>query len=206
MHGDRRKKGPKVAAAGGHWPLLHPASVAGFDSPDLMAAKTGAGVLCFVPPRSNDIPLASGTLGCGIARPERMTVWCAPRAVRAAQVEEDPTGGRFAGQSGALNSAPHKLEDIINFHVGDIVTALQRAAMQPAGQEVIVYATIMGAIGAWPDVDRLKRRTPSTATQAGPGYARWKEAMHCRDGMLGAMFACSTGPVRRHGCHDLHVL
>jgi hypothetical protein len=69
-----------------------------------------------------------------------------------AQVEEDPTGGKFAGIGGALNSAHHKLEDIIQFHVGDVVTALQRAAMQPGGQEAVIYGTIMGALGdsAWP--------------------------------------------------------
>lgn len=64
-----------------------------------------------------------------------------------AQVEEDPTGGKFAGVGGALNSAHHKLEDVIQFHVGDTVTALQRAAMQPGGQDSIIYGTIMGALG-----------------------------------------------------------
>ena len=68
---------------------------------------------------------------------------------RDAQVEEDPTGGKFAGIGGALNSAHHKLEDIIQFHVGDVVTALQRAAMQPGGQEAVIYGTIMGALGVW---------------------------------------------------------
>ena len=64
------------------------------------------------------------------------------------QVEEDPTGGKFAGANGLLNGARHKLEDVINFHVGDLVTALQRGALQPGGREVLLYATIMGAVGA----------------------------------------------------------
>ena len=63
------------------------------------------------------------------------------------QVEDDPTGGKFAGASNLLQGAAHKLEDIINFHAGDTVTALQRAAMQPGGREVILYGTVMGAIG-----------------------------------------------------------
>ena len=63
------------------------------------------------------------------------------------QVEDDPTGGKFAGAGGLLNGAPNKLDDIISFHVGDLVTALQRAALQPGGQEVLIYATIMGSIG-----------------------------------------------------------
>ncbi|KAK9916752.1 hypothetical protein WJX75_006568 [Coccomyxa subellipsoidea] len=64
------------------------------------------------------------------------------------QVEEDPTGGKFAGVAGLLNGAPHKLEDVVNFHVGDLVTSLQRAVLQPGGREVLLYATVMGAIGA----------------------------------------------------------
>ncbi len=71
-----------------------------------------------------------------------------PATCRNMQVEEDPTGGKFAGIGGALNSAHHKLEDIIQFHIGDVVTALQRAAMQPGGQEAVIYGTIMGALGA----------------------------------------------------------
>jgi len=63
------------------------------------------------------------------------------------QVEEDPTGGKFARSAGLLNSAAHKLEDVVNFHVGDIVTSLERAILQPGGREVLVYATIMGGIG-----------------------------------------------------------
>lgn len=55
------------------------------------------------------------------------------------QVEEDPTGGKLASTSGRLNGAPHKIWPIINFHVGDTVTSLQRAALQPGGQEVCVF-------------------------------------------------------------------
>ena len=67
------------------------------------------------------------------------------------QVEEDPTGGKFARSAGLLNSAAHKLEDVVNFHVGDIVTSLERAILQPGGREVLLYATIMGGIGKlWP--------------------------------------------------------
>jgi hypothetical protein len=67
-----------------------------------------------------------------------------------AQVEEDPTGGKFSAAGGTLNSAPHKLEDAVHFHVGDIVKALGRAALQPGGQEALLYGTLGGAIGAPP--------------------------------------------------------
>lgn len=58
--------------------------------------------------------------------------WCLP------QVEDDPTGGKLASSTGRLNGAPHKLENIIQFHVGDTVTAMQRASLQPGGQEVSI--------------------------------------------------------------------
>ena len=64
------------------------------------------------------------------------------------QVEEDPTGGKFANMQGLLNGAPNKMEAVINFHVGDTVTALQKCTLQPGGQEVLLYSTIAGAIGA----------------------------------------------------------
>jgi hypothetical protein len=54
----------------------------------------------------------------------------------ALQVEDDPTGGKLAATSGKLGGAPHKLEPVSNFHIGDTITALQRAVMQPGGQEV----------------------------------------------------------------------
>ena len=63
-------------------------------------------------------------------------------------MEDDPTGGKFAGATGLLNGAPNKLEDVINFHVGDAVTSLQRSALQPGGQEVVVYSTLMGSLGS----------------------------------------------------------
>ena len=63
------------------------------------------------------------------------------------QIEDDPTGGKYAAVSSILNGAPHKLENIIQFHVGDMVTSLQRAVMQPGGQESIIYGTVMGGIG-----------------------------------------------------------
>ena len=64
------------------------------------------------------------------------------------QVEDDPTGGKFASASGMLNGAANKLEDVINFHVGDSITALQRSALQPGGQEVLVYSTLLGTLGS----------------------------------------------------------
>jgi hypothetical protein len=65
------------------------------------------------------------------------------------QIEEDPTGGKLAALMGKLGGAPHKLDNSIQFHVGDTITALARATLQPGGSEVLLYGTIMGGIGAF---------------------------------------------------------
>lgn len=70
-----------------------------------------------------------------------------PSEVSAA-VEDDPTGGKLAGVTGRLGGAPHKAEAVASFHVGDTVTCLARAALQAGGTEVLLYGTVMGAIGA----------------------------------------------------------
>jgi splicing factor 3B subunit 3 len=56
-------------------------------------------------------------------------------------IEDDPTGGKSAAISGKLNSAPHKLEPIANFHAGDLIMSLQLCALQQGGQEVSCCST-----------------------------------------------------------------
>lgn len=64
------------------------------------------------------------------------------------EIEEDPTGGRIKWEQGKLNGAPNKVEEIVQFHVGDVVTCLQKASLIPGGGECIVFGTVMGSIGA----------------------------------------------------------
>ncbi|XP_057733272.1 spliceosome-associated protein 130 A [Arachis stenosperma] len=64
------------------------------------------------------------------------------------EIEEDPTGGRIKWEQGKLNGAPNKVEEIVQFHVGDVVSCLQKASLIPGGGECIVYGTVMGSIGA----------------------------------------------------------
>jgi splicing factor 3B subunit 3 len=66
------------------------------------------------------------------------------------QVEDDPSGGKLSASAAnkLLNGAPHKLTNLVNFHVGDTVTSLQRSSLQAGGQEIILYSTVMGGIGA----------------------------------------------------------
>lgn len=64
-------------------------------------------------------------------------------------MEEDPSGGKLAAVSGRLGGAPHKLDAVCQFHVGDTITSLSRAVMQPGGSEVLLYGTIGGGLGAF---------------------------------------------------------
>ncbi|KAI4351142.1 hypothetical protein L6164_005525 [Bauhinia variegata] len=64
------------------------------------------------------------------------------------EIEEDPTGGRIKWEQGKLNGAPNKVEEIVQFHVGDVVTCLQKASLIPGGGECIIYGTVMGSVGA----------------------------------------------------------
>lgn len=63
------------------------------------------------------------------------------------EVEEDPTGGKtLSGHQ--LNGAPNKLQQINQFHVGEPVLALAKTELQAGGQEVLLYGTVMGGLGA----------------------------------------------------------
>jgi splicing factor 3B subunit 3 len=64
------------------------------------------------------------------------------------EIEEDPTGGKIKWEQGKLNGAPNKVEEIVQFHVGDVITSLQKASLVPGGGECIVYGTVMGSVGA----------------------------------------------------------
>lgn len=64
------------------------------------------------------------------------------------EIEEDPTGGKIKWEQGKLNGAPNKVEEIVQFHIGDVATCLQRASLIPGGDECIIYGTVMGSVGA----------------------------------------------------------
>lgn len=64
------------------------------------------------------------------------------------EIEEDPTGGKIKWEQGKLNGAPNKVEEIVQFHVGDVVTCLQKASLIPGGGECIIFGTVMGSLGA----------------------------------------------------------
>ncbi|XP_020089969.1 splicing factor 3B subunit 3-like [Ananas comosus] len=64
------------------------------------------------------------------------------------EIEEDPTGGKIKWEQGKLNGAPNKVEEIVQFHVGDVVTCLQKASLIPGGGDCIIFGTVMGSLGA----------------------------------------------------------
>ncbi|KAJ7971328.1 splicing factor 3B subunit 3-like [Quillaja saponaria] len=63
-------------------------------------------------------------------------------------IEEDPTGRRIKWEQGKLNGAPNKVEEIVQFHVDNVVTCLQKASLIPGGGECFIYGTVMGSVGA----------------------------------------------------------
>lgn len=92
---------------------------------------------------------------------------CPPSPLR--QVEEDPTGGKYATETGVLGGAPNKLQAMSSFHVGEAVMALQRAVLQPGGRELIVYGTINGAIGEEQRAWVVRLGSSADAVQLGGG-------------------------------------
>jgi hypothetical protein len=87
-------------------------------------------------------------------------------------VEDDPTGGKLAAANGKLNSAPHKLEPIVNFHVGDLVMSLQLCTLQQGGQEVGMPCTetVLGScflpVSTLPSLSTYKNRFHVLCTAA----------------------------------------
>ncbi|KAL8439041.1 hypothetical protein Efla_002450 [Eimeria flavescens] len=60
----------------------------------------------------------------------------------------DVTGLKLRGDTAYMTDSCHKLDTVLQFHVGEGVTGLRRAALSTGSSEAIVYATIMGTIGA----------------------------------------------------------
>lgn len=64
-----------------------------------------------------------------------------------AEISEEAENDTVYGEW--MNSANHKLQDVVNFHLGDIVTSLQKVAFVSGDPGVLMYATISGALGAF---------------------------------------------------------
>jgi len=53
-----------------------------------------------------------------------------------------------ANEALALNGAPSKADEIVQYHVGETVTSLQKVALGPGNAEVLLYTTLLGGVGA----------------------------------------------------------
>lgn len=60
----------------------------------------------------------------------------------------DVTGLKLRGDTAYMTDSCHKLDAVVQFHVGETVTGLCRAALSTGSSEAIVYCTIMGTIGS----------------------------------------------------------
>ncbi|CCL98671.1 uncharacterized protein FIBRA_00673 [Fibroporia radiculosa] len=63
------------------------------------------------------------------------------------QVDDDPTGAGILHEKGLLAGAPHKTELLSHFHVGDIVTSINKVSLVAGGREVLLYTGLHGTIG-----------------------------------------------------------
>eukprot|EP00760_Papus_ankaliazontas_P039149 PhM_4_TR9498/c0_g1_i1/m.25892/K12830/SF3B3, SAP130, RSE1; splicing factor 3B subunit 3 len=66
--------------------------------------------------------------------------------------DDDPgseTNPRWVWERGVLGGAPQRAEEIVQYHVGDMITSLCRTRLGPHGPEVILYGTIGGAVGCF---------------------------------------------------------
>jgi len=65
-------------------------------------------------------------------------------------IERDPTGGNMKLIDRVVDQmagAPHKIHEIVQYHVGEIVTSIKKVPLVTGGAEVLLYSTIMGGIG-----------------------------------------------------------
>ncbi|WAR13629.1 LOW QUALITY PROTEIN: SF3B3-like protein [Mya arenaria] len=62
-------------------------------------------------------------------------------------VDEDPTGNKALWDRGLLSGASQKADVMVNFHIGEVVTSLQKATLIPGGSESLVYTTLSGGVG-----------------------------------------------------------
>jgi len=61
----------------------------------------------------------------------------------------DHTGLRLKADTAYLTGSTPKLDHVVQFHVGDTVTALERTTLAQGGSELVCYSTLLGAIGAF---------------------------------------------------------
>ena len=124
-------------------------------------------------------------------------------------------GDALLGEGGSSGAAP--LAPIARYHVGDVVTALQRAALGNGGAEVVTYVTVSGAVGALaPSASRddrdffshlemhVRQERPAPTGRDHASYrSSYAPAKDVADGDLCAEFLALPAEARRRVAADL---
>ncbi|TFK67363.1 hypothetical protein BDN72DRAFT_798974 [Pluteus cervinus] len=63
------------------------------------------------------------------------------------QVDDDPTGAGILHEKGQFMGAPHKTRMLSHFHIGDIITSIQKVSMVAGGREILLYTCLNGTVG-----------------------------------------------------------
>ncbi|KAG0149752.1 hypothetical protein CROQUDRAFT_104890 [Cronartium quercuum f. sp. fusiforme G11] len=63
------------------------------------------------------------------------------------EVDDDPTGAGIMHEKGYLMGAPHKVKNLVHFHVNDIPTSMEKTSLVPGGREVLLYTGLQGTVG-----------------------------------------------------------
>jgi len=64
------------------------------------------------------------------------------------QLEEDPSGGSIQWNTKDIAGAPYKLDMLCHFYVGETITKVLKTTITPGHEDIILYVTIFGTIGA----------------------------------------------------------
>lgn len=59
----------------------------------------------------------------------------------------DMSGLRLKADTAYLTGNSPKLEHVMQFHVGETITAIEKAILVPGSAEVLIHATLLGGIG-----------------------------------------------------------
>ncbi|GAA6062045.1 hypothetical protein JCM10212_005030 [Sporobolomyces blumeae] len=62
-------------------------------------------------------------------------------------VDNDPTGASILHEKPYLMGAPNRTHLIAHYHIGDIVTSIQKVSLVAGGRDVLLYTGLMGTVG-----------------------------------------------------------
>jgi splicing factor 3B subunit 3 len=139
-----------------------------------------------------------------------------PSAAKGDQ-QADMSGLRIKADTSYITGQTHKLDTVTSFHVGETVTAVEKAALMPGGAELITYATIMGSIGVFypiptrEEVDFLQHLEMFMRTERAPLAGRehimfrsfYQPVSNTIDGDLCEQFSLLRADVQKNLANEL---